>query len=159
MAVVAAGRAIKRNKLRAALTMLGIFIGVAAVITMVAVGDGAKASVEAQINSLGTNLLIVVPGATTANGVRAGFGSNSTLTVGDAEAIARRRRPGRAGDATWIGSWRRWSSGRSQLEHQHPGHDVELLCDSRLAAVDRAHLHRLRGEGAAPPYACSGRQS
>jgi macrolide transport system ATP-binding/permease protein len=89
MAVVAAGRAIKRNKLRAALTMLGIFIGVAAVITMVAVGDGARSSVEAQINSLGTNLLIVVPGATTANGVRAGMGSNSTLTVADAQALAR----------------------------------------------------------------------
>ena len=88
MAMVAAGRAIRRNKLRAALTMLGIFIGVAAVITMVAVGDGAKSSVEAQINSLGTNLLVVLPGATTANGVRAGLGSNSTLTVGDAEAIA-----------------------------------------------------------------------
>ena len=89
MAMVAAGRAIKRNKLRAALTMLGIFIGVAAVIAMVAVGDGARASVEAQINSLGTNLLIVVPGATTANGVRIGLGSNSTLTVDDAQAIAR----------------------------------------------------------------------
>jgi macrolide transport system ATP-binding/permease protein len=89
MAVVAAGRAIKRNKLRAALTMLGIFIGVAAVITMVAVGDGARASVETQINSLGTNLLIVVPGATTANGARAGLGSNSTLTIGDAQALAR----------------------------------------------------------------------
>jgi macrolide transport system ATP-binding/permease protein len=89
MAMVAAGRAIKRNKLRAALTMLGIFIGVAAVITMVAVGDGARASVEAQINSLGSNLLVVLPGATTANGVRAGLGSNSTLTVGDAQAIAR----------------------------------------------------------------------
>ena len=89
MAVVAAGRAIKRNKLRAALTMLGIFIGVAAVITMVAVGDGARSSVEAQIQSLGTNLLIVVPGATTANGVRAGLGSNSTLTVADAQALAR----------------------------------------------------------------------
>ncbi len=89
MAVVAAGRAIRRNKLRAALTMLGIFIGVAAVIAMVAVGDGARSSVEAQINSLGTNLLVVLPGATTANGVRAGLGSNSTLTVGDAEAIAR----------------------------------------------------------------------
>ena len=88
MAVVAAGRAIRRNKLRAALTMLGIFIGVAAVITMVAVGDGAKSSVEAQINSLGSNLLVVLPGATTANGVRAGLGSNSTLTVGDARAIA-----------------------------------------------------------------------
>ncbi|MGA6972329.1 MAG: ABC transporter permease [Candidatus Binatus sp.] len=88
MAVVAASRAIRRNKLRAALTMLGIFIGVAAVITMVAVGDGAKSSVEAQINSLGTNLLIVLPGATTANGVRAGLGSNSTLTIADADAIA-----------------------------------------------------------------------
>ena len=88
MAVVAAARAIKRNKLRAALTMLGIFIGVAAVITMVAVGDGARSSVEAQINSLGTNLLVVLPGATTANGVRAGLGSNSTLTVADAQAIA-----------------------------------------------------------------------
>src|SRR5208283_4911352 len=88
MAMIAAGRAIRRNKLRAALTMLGIFIGVAAVITMVAVGDGAKSSVEAQINSLGTNLLVVLPGATTANGVRAGLGSNSTLTVGDAQAIA-----------------------------------------------------------------------
>jgi macrolide transport system ATP-binding/permease protein len=88
MAVVAAARAIKRNKMRAALTMLGIFIGVAAVITMVAVGDGARSSVEAQINSLGTNLLVVVPGATTANGVRAGLGSNSTLTVADAQAIA-----------------------------------------------------------------------
>jgi macrolide transport system ATP-binding/permease protein len=88
MAVVAAARAIKRNKMRAALTMLGIFIGVAAVITMVAVGDGARSSVETQINSLGTNLLVVVPGATTANGVRAGLGSNSTLTVADAQAIA-----------------------------------------------------------------------
>ena len=89
MSVMAAGRAIRRNKLRAALTMLGIFIGVAAVITMVAVGDGAKSSVEAQINSLGTNLLIVLPGATTANGVHAGLGSSSTLTTGDADAIAR----------------------------------------------------------------------
>jgi macrolide transport system ATP-binding/permease protein len=88
MALVAAGRAIRRNKLRAALTMLGIFIGVAAVIAMVAVGDGARASVEAQISSLGTNLLVVLPGATTANGVRIGMGSNSTLTIGDAQAIA-----------------------------------------------------------------------
>ncbi len=63
MATVAAARAIKRNKMRAALTMLGIFIGVAAVIAMVAVGDGARASVEAQSESLGTNLIVVLPGA------------------------------------------------------------------------------------------------
>jgi macrolide transport system ATP-binding/permease protein len=87
MALSAAARALRRNKMRAALTMLGIFIGVAAVIAMVAVGDGARYSVEQQIQSLGTNLLVVLPGATTSNGVRAGYGSTSTLTVPDAEAI------------------------------------------------------------------------
>jgi len=89
MAVSAAARALRRNKMRAALTMLGIFIGVAAVIAMVAVGDGARYSVQQQIQSLGTNLLVILPGATTSSGVRAGFGSASTLTVGDAEAIAK----------------------------------------------------------------------
>ncbi|MGO9057852.1 MAG: ABC transporter permease [Candidatus Binataceae bacterium] len=89
MALSAAARALRRNKLRAALTMLGIFIGVAAVIAMVAVGDGARYSVEQQIQSLGTNLLVILPGATTANGVRAGFGSTSTLRLLDAQAIAK----------------------------------------------------------------------
>src|SRR5262245_16973117 len=87
MALVAAGRALARNKLRSALTVLGVFIGVAALIAMVAVGQGANAAVEAEIASLGTNLLVVLPGATTSSGVRAGFGSASTLTVADAEAI------------------------------------------------------------------------
>jgi macrolide transport system ATP-binding/permease protein len=87
MALRAAARALARNKLRSVLTMLGIFIGVAALIAMVAVGQGANEAVEEQIASLGTNLLVVMPGATTANGVRAGFGSVSTLTVGDAEEI------------------------------------------------------------------------
>ena len=92
MALRAAARALARNKLRSVLTMLGIFIGVAALIAMVAVGQGANKAVQEQIESLGTNLLIVMPGATTANGVRAGFGSASTLTVGDAEAIMREDR-------------------------------------------------------------------
>lgn len=87
MAVLAAWRALIRNKMRAALTMLGIFIGVAALITMVAVGQGAKAAVKQRIESLGTNMLIVLPGATTKSGVRAGFGSASTLTVADAKAL------------------------------------------------------------------------
>jgi ABC-type antimicrobial peptide transport system permease subunit len=64
-----------------------VFIGVAALIAMVAVGQGANAAVEAQIASLGTNLLVVLPGATTSSGVRGGFGSASTLTVVDAETI------------------------------------------------------------------------
>ncbi|HEY2104991.1 MAG TPA: ABC transporter permease, partial [Candidatus Binataceae bacterium] len=89
MALSAAARALRRNKLRAVLTMLGIFIGVAAVIAMVAVGDGARYSVEQQIQSLGTNLVVILPGATTSNGVRAGFGSTSTLRVADAQEIAK----------------------------------------------------------------------
>jgi macrolide transport system ATP-binding/permease protein len=92
MALSAAARALRRNKLRAALTMLGIFIGVAAVIAMVAIGDGARYSVQQQIASLGINQLIILPGATTSNGVRAGFGSSSTLTVSDADAIAKEAR-------------------------------------------------------------------
>jgi macrolide transport system ATP-binding/permease protein len=87
MALTAAAASISRNKMRAALTMLGIFIGVAAVIATIAVGDGARHAIEQQIQSLGTNLLIVMPGATTSSGVRAGYGSRSTLTVADAGSI------------------------------------------------------------------------
>ena len=89
MIIAAAAQAIGRNKLRSALTMLGVFIGVAALIAMVAVGEGANEAVRKQIESLGTNMLVVLPGATTTSGVRAGFGSASTLTVSDAEAIRR----------------------------------------------------------------------
>ena len=89
MIVAAAAQAIWRNRLRSTLTMLGVFIGVAALIAMVAVGKGANAAVKRQIESLGTNLLVVLPGTVTANGVRAGSGSASTLTVSDAMAIRR----------------------------------------------------------------------
>jgi macrolide transport system ATP-binding/permease protein len=89
MVMAAALQAINRNKMRSSLTMLGVFIGVAALIAMVAVGQGANEAVLKQIASLGTNLVVVVPGATTAGGVRGGLGSASTLTVGDAQAIRR----------------------------------------------------------------------
>jgi macrolide transport system ATP-binding/permease protein len=89
MVVSASLQALERNKLRSALTMLGVFIGVAALIAMVAVGDGASAAVKKQLESLGTNMLVVQPGATTAGGVRAGAGSASTLTVTDAQTILR----------------------------------------------------------------------
>jgi putative ABC transport system permease protein len=87
MTIRTALRALRRNKLRSALTMLGVVIGVAAVIVMVSIGQGATAAVDAQIKSLGTNMLIVFPGATTANGVRSGWGGASTLTLADATAI------------------------------------------------------------------------
>jgi macrolide transport system ATP-binding/permease protein len=89
MIVAAALQALARNKMRSALTMLGVFIGVAALIAMVAVGQGANDAVRKQIESLGTNLLVVVPGATTMGGMRSGQGSASTLTVVDAEALRR----------------------------------------------------------------------
>ena len=86
-AIVSALDALRLHKLRSALTMLGIIIGVAAVIAMVAVGGGAREQVVAQIRSLGSNLLIVTPGNITAGGVRMGSGAASTLTDDDAAAI------------------------------------------------------------------------
>ena len=87
MAFVAAFSAIGRNKLRSALTMLGIFIGVCALIIMLAVGEGARAAVQAQLKSLGTDLLIVLPGSSRGGGVRGGSGSASSLKVADGAAI------------------------------------------------------------------------
>lgn len=80
-------RALMANKMRSALTMLGIIIGVGAVIAMLSVGRGASKQIADQISSMGSNLLIVLPGATTSGGVRMGAGTQPTLTLGDAEAI------------------------------------------------------------------------
>ena len=84
-------RALVRNKMRAALTMLGIIIGVSAVIAMVSIGQGASASVQAQIESIGTNLLFISAGAQNVGGVRSGTGDTgtNTLTVDDLQAIKR----------------------------------------------------------------------
>jgi macrolide transport system ATP-binding/permease protein len=89
MTLATAWAALRANKLRSALTMLGVFIGVAALIAMIGLGNGANEAVRRQIASLGTSLLVVLPGASTANGVRAGNSSASTLTVTDADALQR----------------------------------------------------------------------
>ena len=91
MIIRVAFRALLRNKMRAALTMLGIIIGVSAVIAMVSIGQGAQASVQAQIESIGTNLLFVSAGAQNVGGVRSGTGDSgtNTLTVEDLDAIKR----------------------------------------------------------------------
>ncbi|HOW56698.1 MAG TPA: ABC transporter permease [Smithellaceae bacterium] len=80
-------RALWVNKMRSFLTMLGIIIGVGAVITMLAVGTGASEKISEQIASVGSNLIIVIPGSITQGGIRMGMGSQSTLTRDDAEAI------------------------------------------------------------------------
>jgi putative ABC transport system permease protein len=82
-------RALRVNKLRSSLTMLGIIIGVAAVITMIGVGTGAQARVEEQIKVLGSNLIMLLPGSVTSGGVRMGAGSRNTLTEDDSYAIQR----------------------------------------------------------------------
>ena len=81
-------RALRLNRLRTGLTMLGMIIGVAAVVLMLSIGQGAQANINSTIASMGSHLLIVVPGATSSGGLRFGIGSVKTLTAADAQAIA-----------------------------------------------------------------------
>jgi putative ABC transport system permease protein len=108
-------RALAVNKLRSALTMLGIIIGVGAVIVMIAVGGGAQARVAEQIRSLGSNLLLILSGTTTSGGVRMGFGSNLTISEDDATAISREipealAAPALRGSAQLIWGNQNWST-------------------------------------------------
>src|SRR5713101_7495502 len=82
-------RALRRNKLRSTLTALGIIIGVGAVIAMVGIGSGAKAQVEAQIASLGQNVILIFSGSTTSSGIRTGWGGAGTRKIEDADALRR----------------------------------------------------------------------
>jgi len=82
-------RALRRNKLRSSLTALGIIIGVASVVAMIAVGNGAQARITSQISALGQNLLTIFAGSKKSSGVNSGLGSASTITLADANAIAR----------------------------------------------------------------------
>ena len=110
-------RALRVNKMRSALTMLGVIIGVGAVIAMLAVGTGASRQIEEQIASIGSNLIMVVPGATTAGGVRFGSGTQSTLSLDDAEAIQKECSgvlyvaPVHSGTAQVVYGSQNWSTG------------------------------------------------
>ena len=88
LTILVALRALNKNKLRAGLTILGVVIGIAAVTTMVSIGQSASDTVQAQFESLGTNILLVMPGSKRMGGVRGGWGTLRTLTAGDCEAIA-----------------------------------------------------------------------
>ncbi len=88
--VLTALRVLSRNRLRAGLTMLGIMIGVAAVIALVSIGQGARAAVRSQVASMGTNVIVVLPGSTTVGGVRGGQGTVVTLTVSDGLELKKR---------------------------------------------------------------------
>ena len=90
LTVLTAIRILGRNRLRAGLTMLGIVIGVGAVIAMVSIGEGAKAAVAQRVASMGTNVIIILPGSTTAGGVRGGQGGAVTLTMSDGMELKKR---------------------------------------------------------------------
>ena len=100
MVMTAAAEAIWRNKMRSSLTMLGVFIGVAALIAMVSVGQGANEAVRKELARLGTNLVVILPGAATSGGARGGSGSASTLTVTDVQAI--RREASAVGEVSYL---------------------------------------------------------
>src|SRR5438093_12664057 len=91
-------RALNRNKLRTALTMLGIIIGVGAVIAMVSLGQGAQAMVQDQINGMGSNMMMIMPGNTFFGGASLGAGAASTLTEEDVQAMVREIQPGQTDD-------------------------------------------------------------
>ena len=132
-------KALRVNKLRSSLTMLGMIIGVAAVIAMLAIGGGAQERVREQLKNLGSNLMLIIPGSTTASGVRLGAGAAQTLTEDDAQAIARevegvvvRRRP-TAASGQMIAGNTNWST-------QYLRHDQRIHESARLAARVRAAL-------------------
>src|SRR5919198_1333508 len=117
-------KALNRNKMRTALTMLGMIIGVAAVITMVALGTGAQTSIEAQIQSAGTNVIIVMAGNFSSGGVRLGQGNASTLTPDDAVAIS--QVPGVQYAAAGLNTRGQLVAGNQNWNTQVQGTDVDF---------------------------------
>ena len=117
-------KALNRNKMRTALTMLGMIIGVAAVITMVALGTGAQTSIEAQIQSAGTNMIMVSAGNFMQGGVRMGQGNASTLIPEDAAAIA--QLPGVQYTASQSNMRGQIVAGNQNWNTQVQGTDVDL---------------------------------
>ena len=133
-------QALLRNKLRSFLTMLGIIIGVFAVIATVAVGDGATARVQGLFASIGTNMLIVLPGASHQGGAFGGFGTQPTLTWDDLKAM-RTEVPTVRYAAALLHKVSAGAERRSQLEHQHQRNLSRLLRHSRLARREGLAVH------------------
>src|SRR5687768_11059279 len=117
-------KALSRNKMRTVLTMLGMIIGVGAVITMVALGKGAQSTIEEQVKAAGTNLVMVMAGNFTQGGVRQGGGMSTTLTPDDAEAL--RQLPGVQYLAAGVNTRAQLIAGNQNWSSQIQGTDIEL---------------------------------
>ena len=129
------------NKVRTGLSMLGILIGVAAVVAMLALGQGAKRDIEARLSALGPNLLLLRQGAVRVGGVAVEAGAATRLTIEDVTVIKENAAVGARG----LGHRHRARAGelpQSQLEHPDHGHRPCLRADARLAAGCRALLYR-----------------
>jgi putative ABC transport system permease protein len=124
MTLVVALKALSRNKMRTMLTMLGMIIGVGAVITMVALGKGAQSTIEEQVKAAGTNLITINAGNFTQGGVRQGGGMSTTLTAEDAEAL--RAVPGVQYVAAGVNARAQLIAGNQNWSSQIQGTDVEL---------------------------------
>ena len=124
MTLLIALKALNRNKMRTMLTMLGMIIGVGAVITMVALGKGAQSTIEEQVKAAGTNLITVMAGNFTQGGVRQGGGMSTTLTPEDAQAL--RSLPGIQYLAPGVNSRAQVIAGNQNWSTQIQGTDVEL---------------------------------
>jgi putative ABC transport system permease protein len=161
-------KALRVNKLRSALTMLGMIIGVAAVIAMIGIGSGAQERVREQIKNLGSNLILIFPGSTTASGVRLGTGSQQSLTEDDAAAIAREvegvvvaapnlRGAGQvvAGNMNWstqyFGTTNDYLIARDWgLAAGRPFEEAELSGAGKVAIIGQTTAEKLFGEGVDP---------
>jgi putative ABC transport system permease protein len=124
MTLLIALKALNRNKMRTMLTMLGMIIGVGAVITMVALGKGAQSTIEEQVKAAGTNLITVMAGNFTQGGVRQGGGMSTTLTPDDAQAL--RQVPGVQYLAAGVNSRAQLIAGNQNWSSQIQGTDVDL---------------------------------
>jgi putative ABC transport system permease protein len=124
MTLLVALKALNRNKMRTMLTMLGMIIGVGAVITMVAIGKGAQSTIEDQVKAAGTNLITINAGNFTQGGVRQGGGMSTTLTPDDAQAL--RSVPGVQYVAAGVNSRAQLIAGNQNWSSQIQGTDVEF---------------------------------
>jgi putative ABC transport system permease protein len=121
-----AARALRRNKLRTLLTMLGMIIGVGAVIAMVGIGNGAKSQIESQIASMGQNVVLVFSGSFSRGGARSGWGGAGTLSIEDAESI-RREIPGVVAISPEVRSGAQVAAGNQNWSTQVLGESAEYF--------------------------------
>jgi putative ABC transport system permease protein len=135
--------ALRLNPLRSILTMLGIVIGVASIVTVFAIGSGAQLRLQEQIRSIGANVLMITPGAVYQGGVRLKDGSKLTMTESDVQAILEQIPEIQAAAGSIAGTAQ--VIHESKLEYDDQRHDDRALHGARLAACDRALFFRKRG--------------